>query len=155
MLTPPNPENMKNDFTITLSVDQSREKVFEAITNVRAWWAGLYYESIEGRTEKMNDEFTFRAGGGMHYSKQKLIEVVPNQKVVWLITDSDLSFLEHRSEWTGTKVIFEISSEEGKTALTFTHQGLTPAVECYEMCAPTWSQYLLEKLVPLLQNESK
>lgn len=59
----------KLDFTTTLLVDQSINEVFEAICDVRSWWSGFYSEEIEGSTENLNDEFTFRAGGGAHYSK--------------------------------------------------------------------------------------
>ena len=118
---------MKNkNFSNTLVVDQTPEEVFDAIRNVRSWWSGYYAEDIKGDTEQLNDEFSFRAGDGVHYSKQKLIEVIPNKKVVWLITESELSFLKKKDEWTGTKVIFDISAKDNKTQLTFTHDGLTP-----------------------------
>ena len=144
---------MKNkNFTTTLIVDQTPEEVFNVVRNVRGWWSGYYSEEIKGDTEKLNDEFSFRAGGGAHYSRQKLIEVIPNKKIVWLITDSKLDFLEKKDEWTGTKVIFDISTKVNKTQLVFTHDGLMPEIECYNACAPAWSQYLNNKLLPLITS---
>jgi hypothetical protein len=138
------------NFTVSLMTKQTPQEVFQAITNVRSWWSGYYAEEITGGTAKLNDEFSFRAAGGAHYSKQKLVEVVPNQKIVWLVTDSKLDYLEKKDEWIGTKIIFEISKKGSKTQLLFTHEGLTPEVECYESCAPSWSQYLQHKLLPLI-----
>ncbi len=140
------------DFTTTLLVNQTPEEVFKAIINVRGWWSGYFSEEITGDTEKLYDEFSFRAGEGVHYSKQQLVEVIPNQKIVWLITESELSFLEKKDEWTGTKVIFEISKIGNKTQLTFTHEGLKPEIECYNSCAPVWAQYVQHKLLPLIES---
>ncbi len=142
----------QKDFTLTLDVNQSPEEVFSAILNVPAWWSGYYSEEFIGETNKLNDEFTFRAGVDVHYSKQKLVEVIPAQKVVWLITDSNLNFIKKTDEWTGSKVIFEITKNGNKTRLTFTHEGLTPAIECYNACAPAWTQYIQNKLLPLIQS---
>ena len=142
---------MKNkNFTTAIIVDQTPEEVFNAVRNVRGWWSGYYSEEIKGDTEDLNDEFSFRAGGGAHYSRQKLVEAIPSKKVVWLVTDSKLDFLEKKDEWTGTKVIFDISTKGNKTELVFTHEGLIPEIECYNSCAPAWSQYLQNKLLPLI-----
>lgn len=141
-----------NDFTITLLSDKTPDEVFNAVTNVRKWWSGYYSEKIEGSTERLNDEFIFCAGDDVHYSKQKLVEVVPNKKIVWLVTDSKLSFLKNTGEWTGTTIVFEISKNGKHTQLVFTHKGLTPQVECYKACAPGWTQYLQNKLLPMITS---
>jgi uncharacterized protein YndB with AHSA1/START domain len=144
---------MKNEnFTTTILVDQSPEEVFTAVSNVRGWWSGLYSEEITGNTADLNEEFTFRAGGGAHYSKQKIVEAIPGKKIVWLVTESELSFLEKKDEWTGTKITFDISKKGDKTMLVFTHVGLIPEAPCYDSCAPAWSQYVERKLLPLISS---
>lgn len=140
-------------FTFTLQTEKTPGQVFRAINQVRDWWTGYYSEEIKGNTEKLNDEFSFRAAGGAHYTKQKIVETIPGKKVVWLITHSELSFLEKKDEWIGTKVIFDISAKGGKTQLVFTHEGLTPEIECYDSCAPAWSEYLQHKLLPLIDRQ--
>ena len=141
---------MKSDFSFTVLTDKTPHEVYLAVNNVRAWWTGFYSEHFEGNMEKLNDEFTFTAGGGAHVSKQKLVEVVPDKRLVWLIYDSEFTFIEKPDEWTGTKVIFDISKKGNKTQLVFTHEGLTPEIECYNECSTAWSLYLTEKLTPLI-----
>jgi hypothetical protein len=143
---------MAKDFTTALLVDQSPKEVFAAVMNVRGWWSGLYSETINGKTEKLDDEFSFRAGGGAHYTEQKLIELVPEKKVVWLVTKADLTFVDKKDEWKGTKLVFEIAAKKNKTELRFTHQGLVPEFECYDACSSAWQQYLDEKLLALIKS---
>jgi hypothetical protein len=134
-----------SDFTTTFLVDQTPKEVFDAINRVDDWWQG----EVKGNTKKLNDEFTYQMEE-IHFSKQKLIEVIPDKKIVWLVTDSQLNFAQNKSEWTGTKIIFEISEIKNKTQLRFTHSGLIPKLECYGDCSNAWSQLIEKSLFSLI-----
>jgi len=133
------------DFTTTILVDQTPEEAFNGINNVSGWWS----EEIEGNTDKLNDEFKYHYED-IHRCKMKLIEVVPDKKVVWLVMDNYFKFTKDKSEWTGTKIIFEISKQDNKTQIRFTHLGLVPEYECYEICRDAWSNYIHNSLRSLI-----
>ena len=135
----------QEDFTTTLVVNQSAEAVFSAINDIRAWWS----EDFKGQSEKQGDEYEVRFAD-MHYSKQKLTEVIPNKKVVWLVTDSYLSFLDDKTEWTNTRMEFDITEKDGKTEIRFTHFGLIPESECYQDCFKGWNYFLHHSLLNLI-----
>ena len=89
-------QKMKKDsYTNSFTSSKTSDEVFEALLNVQQWWTGFYEETIKGKSKRVDDEFIFKAGGGAHYSKQKLIELIPNKKIVWLVTDSKLNFLNN------------------------------------------------------------
>jgi hypothetical protein len=143
---------MKNsDFTATISVDQTPDEAFNAINNVRGWWSG----EIEGETDKPGAEFTYRYKD-LHFSTLKVTEFVPGRKVVWHVSDSQLSFVQDKSEWNDTNIVFEISRKEGKTEVRFTHAGLVPQFECFGSCSNAWSTLVngnLRSLIAMGKNQ--
>src|SRR5688572_23594127 len=121
---------MNNEsLALSFTVDQSPEEVFDAVTNVRGWWS----EEIKGEASKVNDVFDYHYQD-VHRCKAKIIEVVHGKKVVWEIIDNYFSFIEDKSEWVGTRVIFDIVPNGNKTTLHFLHDGLVPDYECYNAC---------------------
>jgi hypothetical protein len=133
------------NYTTAFTVDRTPKEAFEAINNVRGWWSG----NIEGGTDKLGDEWTYRYED-IHYSKQRITELIPGKKVGWLVLDSSLNFVEDKGEWNGTKITFEISKKGDKTEVRFTHVGLVPAYECYAACSNAWGSYIngsLRKLI--------
>jgi Activator of Hsp90 ATPase homolog 1-like protein len=133
------------DFTTTILVDQTPQEAFNAINNVRGWWS----ENIDGSTDKLNSEFDYHHED-IHRCKMKIIELIPAQKVVWLVLDNYFSFTRDKSEWIDTKVIFEIAKKEGKTEVRFTHQGLSTEYECHEVCYEAWTHYVQDSLRSLI-----
>src|ERR1039458_709513 len=70
------------NFTTTLSVDQTPEEVFRAITDVRGWWS----QNIDGGTEKVGDEFTYRHRD-LHRCTIRVTASMTGKRVCWLVVD--------------------------------------------------------------------
>ena len=128
----------KKNYTATIEVAKSPQQVFSCVKDVSKWWS----KDFKGNSTKLNDEFVINHPD-RHYSKQKLIEVIPDIKIVWLVTESKLNWIKKdQAEWTNTKMIFEITTAGDKTILHFTHEGLIPEKECYAMCEKGWSMII-------------
>jgi hypothetical protein len=133
------------NYTTTILVDKSKSEVFNAIVQVDRWWQG----EIKGSSKKLNEEFEYRMPG-IHFSKQRVVEIVPDKKVVWLVVESNLGSFKDKEEWNGTRIIFEITELKGKTQLQFTHEGLNPQFQCYGDCSGAWELLVQKSLFSLI-----
>ena len=52
------------DFTYSFETAKKPEEVFGLLLQIPQWWSGLYEETIEGKSDKVNDTFSFAAGRG-------------------------------------------------------------------------------------------
>lgn len=136
------------NFTTTITVNQSAEQVFDAVNNVRDWWT----EDIDGPTDRLGAEFAFQHSD-VHRSTQRITELVPGQRVVWRVVDSNLGFVKgNKHEWTGTEVVFEIAQKGKQTELRFTHVGLVPRFECFGGCSGAWGFLINDSLRGLIET---
>jgi hypothetical protein len=134
-------------FTTTISVDATPSEAFAAINNVRGWWSG----EIDGATDALGAGFTYRYKDA-HRSTQQIMELIPGKKVAWHVSDSHLSFVKDKSEWTGTDIVFDISAKGDKTEVRFTHSGLEPEIECYGSCSNAWGTLINRNLRGLIST---
>ncbi|RYY71284.1 MAG: SRPBCC domain-containing protein [Chitinophagaceae bacterium] len=132
-------------FTTSLLVSESPLTVFNAINKVNKWWS----EEIDGTTDELNAIFNYHYED-VHRCQMKIIELIPGEKVVWQVLDNYFNFTEDKEEWINDKIIFEITTVEDKTQLTFTHVGLSPAYECYDACYNGWTNYIQNSLKDLI-----
>lgn len=140
--------NMNNqNYTATILVDATPEKAYNAIKDFRAWWS----EEIEGRTDQLNETFFYHYKD-IHLCKMKLIEMIENEKLVYKVVENEFNFIEDKTEWVGTELIFEIKEEGGQTKVEFTHQGLTPEYECFDVCNDAWTGYITNSLYNLIEH---
>ncbi|MDG6905689.1 MAG: SRPBCC domain-containing protein [Nitrososphaerota archaeon] len=133
------------DYTTTFSVSQSPKEVFDAINNPRGWWS----EGIEGSTNKVGGVFNYHYED-VHRCRIKVTELISGKKVAWLVLDNYFNFTKDKSEWKGTRIVFDISKSGNKTKVRFTHVGLVPHYECYNVCTDAWGSYIRGSLRNLI-----
>jgi hypothetical protein len=131
----------EQSYTTSFRVDRTPEDVYAAITDPRAWWDGEF----EGSADALGGEFTYRYED-LHFSRQQVTELKPNEKVAWLVLEGGPSFTGETDEWRGTTIVFEISEAGGRTELRFTHLGLVPRFTCFEVCSSAWGHYVNDSL---------
>jgi uncharacterized protein YndB with AHSA1/START domain len=121
------------DFEWTRSIAASPEAVLAALRTpgaVTDWWG-----PAEGSAE---------VGGTLEVSflnrRQVIVlHVEPSDegRVVWSVRETPLT-----PEWVGTTIVFEVEASEHGATLHFRHHGLTPRLECFDMCHEGWTHYL-------------
>lgn len=136
---------MSTDYTTSFTVDQSPQQAFAAINNPRAWWS----QAIEGDTDQPGAVFDYHYQD-VHRAKFKITEFVPDKKVVWHVVENHFNFIQDETEWVDTDIVFEITSKGDQTEVRFTHIGLVPAYECYDVCANAWGSYITRSLRDLI-----
>jgi hypothetical protein len=133
----------RKSYTVSVEVARSPVEVFDHIINdIPKYWP----EEFDGACAKLGDEFVFRSGD-MHYSKNEVIEFVAGKKVVWLVTDSIRK--TDNFKWTGTKMIFELTTKGGDTLVKFTYDGFIPANE-YDRLVGLCDMIIKEKLYNII-----
>lgn len=138
----------KHYLTIVFQVDKSPLDVFNAVLDPRSWWS----EDIVYTGDVFDYHFE-----DVHRSKIRVIEAVPGERVVWHVLENYFKpglFGEAASkqEWAGTRVIFDITAQGGKTQLRFVHEGLVPECDCYDVCSNAWGHYIGTSLYGLIDN---
>ena len=134
-------------FTADFSVDQTPEEAFRAINNVRGWWS----EDIEGPTDRAGEEFTYQYQDA-HRCRIKVTRLTAGETVTWRVLDNYFDFTQDKSEWKDTEIRFEITARAGETEIRFTHAGLVPQYECFDLCSNSWGFYLYTSLRALIRT---
>ena len=135
----------KNDFNLSISVNINASEVIKKISKVPDWWGVTF----SGDSEKQNDKFVVKMGGDSFFNFT-VAELIHDKKLVWLVTDCNMPWYSDKKEWQNTKLIFGLSETNGVTTLNFTHEGLTPEIECYKDCEPGWNHWITRSLFSYL-----
>jgi len=134
----------QQNYQSSMAANFTPGEAFEGISCVNEWWA----KNFEGSAEKLNDVFTVRFGET--FVTFKVTESMPGKKIVWHVTDCYLPWLNDKTEWNGTTVVFDISPSGDETQVTMTHVGLVPGVECFDQCEAGWNKHFKGSLLKLL-----
>ena len=135
---------IQTNYNAEIGFKGSALQAADAISRVSAWWT----QNTKGSTRNKGDEFTVTFGET--YSFFKIIEVIPEKKIVWKVMDCNLHWMNNKKEWKGTEILWEISSSNGSIRIDMTHIGLNPEIECFTDCQKGWNHYVKESLFKLI-----
>ncbi|MFD2872035.1 SRPBCC domain-containing protein [Mucilaginibacter ximonensis] len=133
------------NFNIRIDVPLPAAEIMNKIANVPAWWG----VGFEGKADQQGDQFVIKMGPEAYFNCT-VSEVVPGKKLVWTVDECFMPWYTDKTEWTGTKMIFDLEEQAKQTNLTFTHEGLTPQSECYKDCKPGWTHWISRSLMSYL-----
>ncbi len=140
------------DFKKTILVHTSKEKAFNAVThNVNKWWGNVDNTDVS----KMGDEFSifFEEGTEWRFSVTKLDQF---NKVAWKCIYANHSYggiKGIKEEWLNSEIHFAFKDlAEDSLEISFEHKGLTPDLNCYEMCDAGWTHFITNSLKRYLET---
>ena len=153
-------DTLTADYHSSFTANVPAQEAFADICRVDHWWT----TNFRGRAEQPNDVFTVTFGDT--FVTIRIGEVIPGKKIVWEVTDCHLPWLKNKTEWTGTKIVWEVSAAgsegasataskgaSGPTRVDMTHIGLVPGIECYETCEKGWNFHFKESLYKLMTEK--
>jgi uncharacterized protein YndB with AHSA1/START domain len=120
------------DFESVRTFEAAPDAVLAALTSdeaISAWWG----VTVGAPTRGQRFEVGFGSDKGI---EMETVADGPNL-VEWLVHASPFT-----PEWHGTTIVFELAAAGTGTELRFVHKGLTPQLECFDMCHEGWTHYL-------------
>ena len=119
--------------THVFHIDKPQEEVFEKLITVeaiKAWWT----EDTVG-TDGPGGELTFIFNGTPLCTMKVVDQTAPN-RLEW-------ECIKGYPDWVGTRVTYELSQNDGKTKVFFTHSGWAEQTEFFAQCNFSWGRYMV------------
>jgi uncharacterized protein YndB with AHSA1/START domain len=126
-------------YSTEILISAKPESVYKAITkDIDRWWTEL-----SNRAVQVGDQLAVRFEKTTSWV-MIVSEAFPNRSLVWKVAEAshDLEGITKKDEWKGTTIKWKIAENEIGSTVTLIHQGLVPALECYEICQAGWGYFL-------------
>ena len=127
------------DYSATITVAADPATAARAIPDdLERWWST--------RVERDDAGFTIRFN-----NSHVRFEIGPDtrpERRVWTCTDANMIIegVPDTTEWQGTSLIWDLRPQGSGTAITLTHHGLTPEIDCHEICVAGWRHFFEKSL---------
>jgi hypothetical protein len=136
----------QDSLQIQVNVLATPAQAYNAISRVQEWWT----RDTEGETAHFGDQFTVRFNDT--FVSFKITAADQDRKYVWHVSDCFLHWIEDKTEWKGTELVWEVEPVASGSLITMVHVGLTPNVECYNDCKSGWEHFVTSSLQKLINE---
>ncbi len=141
-----------NDYKRTITVDASPDDVYRALTTGYAnWWT-----TCNRDLNKVGDriKFTFLPNVSYWTLEARILE--PNRTVELDCVEAYHKITDKpdapETEWLGSTVRWKIELHADHTDIHFTHDGLTPELDFYDVCESGWDLFFVDSLKSYLDT---
>lgn len=140
------------NFKKKITVLTSKKKAFEAATiGINNWWGNVDNSMIT----KVGDEFSVFFEEGTEW-RFKVTVLRRFDEVQWKCVYANHNFSNLKGikeEWLNTEIVFSFRElNEDRIELQFEHKGLTPKLNCYEICDEGWTHFIVSSLKQYLET---
>ena len=141
---------MSTNYTREIVVSSTPAEAYKALTTgFNKWWT-TDCNPVTNAGEKITFKF------GPSYWVMRANNLVPNELVEYECIEAHhvhdglpSSILD---EWKKSILKWAIQKQEEKTNIIFTHEGLVPSLECYEVCEQGWDYFFVNSLKQYLDS---
>ncbi|MBO9465108.1 SRPBCC domain-containing protein [Tropicibacter sp. R15_0] len=136
---------MGNDYTATIRTPASVETAQKAIFDeMHIWWSTRVEKTASGATIHFGNShvsFDFAKRDGTY---------------VWTCREANMIIedVADATEWQGTSLIWQILPDGDGSRITLSHLGLTPSLDCHDVCTRGWQKYFENSLLAHLSGET-
>jgi len=126
---------MSSGINHQVGIKASPEAIFSVLTDTKKlaqWWT----TDTRGSGAKVGDTLEFWFAD--FCQKFAIKELAPGKRVAWLAPTGQGS-----SEWEGTEVSFDLSTDEKQTLIQFRHSGWRESTNFQGHCSMRWAIFLL------------
>ena len=129
----PQKENYRAEISAPVSPDTARTAIFD---QMHLWWTDRTERTPTGVTVRFN-----RSHASFVFDAQNLL--------IWRCTDANMIIegVHDSTEWTGTRLIWEITPSDAGCTVTLEHDGLNEALECLDVCSRGWQHFFEASLL--------
>ncbi|MEO0401787.1 MAG: hypothetical protein AAF214_05380 [Pseudomonadota bacterium] len=122
------------DYTARITTSAPVERAARALLDdLELWWSTRIERTATGFTTRFNNSHATFA-----------VDPQPSPgRSVWTCTDAHMIMdgVEDAAEWVATKLIWDIAKDPRGSVVTLTHQGLSPALPCFDICQRGWQHF--------------
>ena len=141
-----------NHYTKTITVRAAAADVYRALTaGHAAWWT-----TCDGRFDTVGDRIRFTFPPLASYWTFEAAALAPNRSVGLTCVDAYHVLTDEpdapTDEWLGSAARWHIEPRNGQTDVRFVHDGLTPALHCYDVCEAGWDLFFADSLKAYLDT---
>lgn len=137
------------DYTNKIKIFADTKNCFNAVSQqVDKWWG-----KVDNRVSKVGDEFSVHFGATEW--RFKITEFIPFERITWhcikaVHIHGGMTGIEQ--EWLNTKVKWHFRELNGKTEISFLHEGLISEMNCYQVCKQGWDFFTSTSLKEYLET---